>query len=787
MELSEWKKLYESDDFKKEYECPGERFGALYHKNGTKFRVWAPLAKEVVLHLYKAGTDTEEVLDTVAYDEVVASYGKGIQMNQGTKGIFEISLSGDLHGVYYTYEIRRENNGALESIETQDPYATAVGANGHRSMVVDMEKTNPMNWDMDNRFVRNADSAIIYELHVKDFSNDPHSGISEENRGKYLAFTEENTTVDSEGLFSTGISYLKELGITHVHLLPTYDFGSIDELGSSEQFNWGYDPVNYRVPEGSYATDALHGEVRIFEFKQMVKALHDAGMGVILDMVFNHTFSMDSPLQKCVPYYYYRQDEDGNLLDGASCGNETASERAMYRRYMIDTVLFFATEYHIDGFRFDLMGVHDHETMNEIRMAVNSLPKGKNILVYGEPWSAKPVSFKEPLVPANKAHIRYLDERVAVFHDGTRDAIKGSVFEAKEGGFVNGGEKDFSEEIKHSIFAWCDTDNEETPKSPKQVISYVSAHDNYTLWDKLVLTMDEEEDFVHGTGDILKTNKLIAALLQMSLGTPFFQAGEEFARTKFGDENSYISAPSINQLDWKRRVVRDELVQYYKGLIQLRKMCPVFTSDNPEIIKNFVFDMVEKSLVSYRIKKTGCLKWTQLMVVLNAGDMMRGIPVPDGKWQLLVDNESSMHFKDSPVFIEDSVNVPGHCAVILGKIMKVTADKEEFESRMKDRIPKGGKAMDFLSKVTEKLTETGKYAAEVVKDTSEIISLKNQISSLKKENKGIYEQIGRRVFEMEASKEESPFHDLFEKLKENEEQIQRLQQKVDLMKDSKRA
>lgn len=794
MELINWKKYYESEAFKNQYECPKEQFGAIYHKHETTFRVWAPVAVEVVLHLYKDGIDLPMEADDTNYQQAVTRYGTRIPMSAEKNGIFEVTLQGDLHGVYYTYEVRNRDLGSIDlttqnqknagiiNTETIDPYATASGANGYRAMVIDMEKTNPPGWEQDSRFIRSSDSAIIYELHVKDFSHDVHSGIREENRGKYLAFTEKGTTVDCEGKYSTGVDYLKELGITHVHLLPTYDFGSVDELGNSEQFNWGYDPVNYRVPEGSYASDPKHGEVRISEFKQMVKALHDAGIGVVLDMVFNHTFSLDSPLQRCVPYYYYRQREDGSLCNGSGCGNETASERAMYRSYIIDTVLFWANEYHIDGFRFDLMGVHDTETMNELRDALNALPKGKNILLYGEPWSAEPVILSDGLKPANKANIRSLNERIAVFHDGTRDAIKGSVFEAKEGGFVNGGAVP-PEEIKHSVLAWCDTQKDDTPKSPKQVISYVSAHDNYSLWDKLVLTMDETEDYVHGTEEILQCNKLIAAMLQMSLGTPFFQAGEEFARTKLGDDNSYVSSPSVNQLDWLRRVEQRELVEYYKGLIRLRKMCSVFTAKETDVVDSFVFDVLENSLVSYQIRKTGCFKWSVLYVVLNAGKTEKTVSLPCGTWQLLVDEKSSTHYNNKEKSITDSVTVTPMSAMILGRIMNVEdgcGKKKEYHKN------KGGRAMEFFAKVSEKLTETGKFAVEAVKDTSEVISLKNKISGLKKDNKSIYEEIGRTIVEREAKKEESEFKSLIERIQKNQDEMDRIQQKIDLIKENKK-
>lgn len=772
MTALEWKKIYESEEFLKQYECPAETLGMIYTKENTRFRVWAPLADSVTLCFYEKGTDTENI------DMKTFSIPPKISMNGLDNGIFECLVEGDCHGLYYTYQIERD--GTI--IETQDPYAVAVGANGKRSMVIDLALTNPVGWKQDENFERTATGLELYELHVKDFSNDIHSGIREDYRGKYLAFTESNTSVDGQGEYTSGMAYLKELGITHVHLLPTYDFGSIDETGDSDQFNWGYDPVNYNVPEGSYATDCYHGEVRIFEFKKMVKAFHDAGIGVVLDMVFNHTFSTDSAFQKTAPYYYYRQNEDGTFADASACGNETCSERAMYRKYMVESVLYWAREYHIDGFRFDLMGIHDVETMNEIRRALNRLPGGEKIIMYGEPWYANEAAMKEPAIPAIKANVRELNEDIAIFHDDIRDAIKGSVFEAREGGFVNGG-SNLENEIAHAACAYCDDISAGHPKSPKQVIRYVSAHDNYTLWDKLAATMMENPEYEEGTPEMISTNKMVAAMIQFGLGTPFFQAGEEFLRTKYGEDNSFRSSPKLNQLDWLRRVRYHEVVEYYRGLIALRKKCPIFTCQDMESVSEIKIERADNQIVAYQIEKTGYYQWRKLFVVFNASSQEQTVLLPNGVWQVLVDEKSSTKMNEAMILKEDLLEVAPHSACICGFVQEYHDRLEEKMNEAKNAVQKtGGKMMDILTKVSEKISETGKKAAETAKDQAEILSLKTQMLSCDKQVSKMYEEIGKMVFSMDAENETSPYADQIAKIKEQLSEKEKMQQKIDLIK-----
>lgn len=629
----QYKELYESEQFRKEFEVPCDDLGVTYSKEMTQFKVWSPDAEAIRVQLFGTGTDQETgAVDKGAYDFV-----------KGKNGYWKAEVPGDLQGVYYNYVVTRDE----KEIECIDPYATACGANGKRGLVLDLSTTNPSGFEKDAVWEQKNPNTALYELHIKDFSYDEHSGIKPEHRGKYLAFTEKNTSLDGAGKVSTGVSYLQSLGITHVHLLPTYDYGSIDETGDEKQFNWGYDPMNYNIPEGSYSTDARRGEVRIKEFKEMVQALHKAGIGVVMDVVYNHTFCADTSFQALAPYYYYRQNEDGSMSDGSACGNETASERFMYRQFMIQSVVYWAKEYHIDGFRFDLMGLHDTETMNLIRKALNQLPKGKSILMYGEPWKAAESPMEKGFYPADKAHIDLLDDRIAVFSDMTRDAIKGSVFEEKEPGFVNG-EDNLEKDVMSAVFAWCDGEHDGyRPKTPSQIISYVSAHDNYTLWDKLAITMQEKPDYQKRDEKLLAVNKLVAGIVMTSKGIPFFQAGEEFGRTKEGDDNSYVSSPDINKLDWMRRNEFSDLVEYYKGLIAFRNHFSAF-NDRSMYELNFIYPIcTEGGVVAYEMNNVHGHKdkWDSIIVVYNRNESPYNLTLSEGKWQKLIDKESSCLWK----------------------------------------------------------------------------------------------------------------------------------------------
>lgn len=568
----EWKKYFESEQFESEYYYGGNDLGCTLLENETRFRIWAPTAEKVTLNLYKSGNfETEDKIGE-------------LELQKAEKGTWTAVADSRLTDTYYTYTVTA--NG--ENHETQDVYSRACGVNGRRSMTVDLNSTHPQGWQEDNYRYDSSCLPVIYELHIKDFSFAESSGIPKEYRGKYKAFTVQNSSLNGEGQKPTCLAYLKKLGITHVHLLPSYDFGSVDEAGDFDtQFNWGYDPVNYNVPEGSYATDAFDGSVRIREFKEMVQALHEAGIGVIMDVVYNHTYSLDSCFQKTVPYYYYRVDENGELSNGSICGNDTASERAMYRKYMVDSVCYWAKEYHIDGFRFDLMGLHDVETMNEIRKALNELPKGKDILMYGEPWAGSDTAMKTGTIPALKKNVALLDAGIAIFNDDTRDAVKGSVFYEERPGFVNG-KKELESEICSAVRAWCGGEGNYQPHNPGQIITYVSAHDNWSLWDKLNYTLKENPDFAAKDEQILQANRFAAGIYMTCLGNMFWQAGEEAARTKLGEGDSFSSPPQLNALDWERMYQFEDLMQYYKGMLSIRKQFKAYQMRGME-----AFDLVK--------------------------------------------------------------------------------------------------------------------------------------------------------------------------------------------------
>lgn len=540
--------------------------GFTYTKDHTTFKVWAPAASQVLLKLYSTGSYRED-------DATVLSM-KQMHMDP-QNGVWSVTVDGDLHGIYYTYLIQ---NGK-KSNETQDVYSKATGVNSKRSMVVDLERTNPDNWENDKHvFVEKQTQAIIWEVHVRDFSISLTSGVSRQNRGTYLAFTEKNTKVPCTNS-PTCLSYLKELGITHVQLNPVYDFGSVDERTGVE-YNWGYDPVNYCVPEGSYSTDPYHGEVRIREFKEMVKSLHEEGIGVVMDVVYNHQYSGDdSCFEKTVPDYYFRK-QGNRYLNSSGCGNVTASEKLMYRKYMIDSLKYWVEEYHIDGFRFDLMACHDIETMNMIRQELDKIDP--RILMYGEPWTAdngdNGISGEDCCC---KNNAKKLSERIAMFNDDMRNGIKGGSDDDTKG-YIQGSSNDTYKLLAGMMGASSDTFGR-WAKCPTQCITYASAHDNLTLWDKL-LKSNYIHDYDTKQTSIIDQNKLCATLVLMSLGIPFMLAGEEFARTKRGDHNSYRSPDSVNAIDWSRSIRYKELVDYYKGLIRIRKNSELLTSSTEEAV-----------------------------------------------------------------------------------------------------------------------------------------------------------------------------------------------------------
>ena len=545
--------IFDSQDFIENQTYDGNDLGAVPNDDGsTTFKLWAPTAARVILNIFDRGEDGGTLLQS-------------IEMNKGEKGVWQLTAADCGAGLYYTYTVTT-SAGEQEAV---DPYAKSAGVNGKRGMIVDLDATNPEGWDKDtfNTAIDTYEDAVIWEVHVRDFSNAMKESAYP---GKYLAFTE--TGLKNDAGVPIGIDYLKELGITHVHLQPVYDYASVDE-STCRDFNWGYDPQNYNVPEGSYSTDPAHGEVRVKEFKQMVQALHKAGLGVVMDVVYNHTYDANSNLNKVVPYYYYRYTPSGENGGGSGCGNETASERAMYRKYMIDSVVYWATEYHIDGFRFDLMALHDLETMQAIEEALHAInPK---CLIYGEGWTGGTSELREA-DRASQANIRKITASegaagaVSVFNDAIRDGLKGSVFDSKDQAFINGKpSKDSAAKVLFGIGGGRQTAAVSWAANDSGVINYMSCHDNLTLWDKLEISCPDATE-----EEKLAMQRLGAAAVLMSRGTPLFLAGEEMLRSKDGDENSYKSSDEVNNIRWDDLTSDGEAMQmaeYYRSLIALRK------------------------------------------------------------------------------------------------------------------------------------------------------------------------------------------------------------------------
>lgn len=616
------------------------KLGVEYSKESTKFVLWAPNANNVRLALF--GKDGK--VYTNAPERI-------LDMNRGVQGTWSIDVKEDLKGEFYNYLVTNSGNER----EVTDPYAKALGVNGNRAMVVDLKATNPKDFEKDERpEVSSATGSVLYEVHVRDFSINENSGIRPDWKGKFTAFSEKGTTLTGKYV-KTGIDYLKDLGITHVHLLPAFDYETVDESNPYvPQYNWGYDPKNYFAPEGSYSTDPFSGEKRIIEFKEMVKSLHKAGIRVVMDMVYNHTYrSHDSNLNLAVPGYYYRHDSNGNFSNGSGCGNELASERFMVRKLIVDSVIYWAKEYHIDGFRFDLMGLHDIETMRQIRTELNKIDS--SILIYGEGWTGGWTPLQGDDSAAKHNIVKFEKMQIAAFSDDTRDAVKGHVFNINERGYVNG-RTGLEESIKfcivgatvkeginydrviYSRWAWAN--------EPYQCINYISAHDNYTLWDKLF--MANEDSSLEKRKNM---NKLAAAIVLTSQGIPFFQAGEEFLRTKKNQDgsfnhDSYNAPDSVNSLDWSRVNDYSDIVNYYKGLIKLRKKYKAFRmNSSEEIKKNLTFlergeSFYKENVVAYKIEdKSGKNLCNTIIVIFNPNDEEAFIDLKECGWSVLVNKE----------------------------------------------------------------------------------------------------------------------------------------------------
>ncbi|WP_397447648.1 type I pullulanase [Polaribacter sp. R77954] len=585
-----------------DYPTTNKKLWLTYTKQATTFTIWSPRANAVKLHLYKTGNDTK------AYESLA--------LHIDENGVWFKTIHKDLVGVYYTYQIYIDGKWLNE---TPGIYAKAVGVNGNRAMILNMETTNPKEWENDNYVVlQSPNDAVIYELHIRDLTIQKEANST--YPGKYLGLVESGTKTEQN--VSTAIDHIKEMGITHVHLLPTFDHYSIDETQlETPQFNWGYDPKNYNVPEGSFATNPFDASVRIKEFKTLVKAFHDAGIGVILDVVYNHTGKTEnSNFNLENPGYYYRFNNDGSYSDAAACGNETASERTMMQKFMIESVKYWTEEYHLDGFRFDLMGIHDINTMNSLATAVKNL--NPNALIYGEGWTAGDSPLPENK-RALKKHTKQMPQ-IAAFSDDLRDGIKGSVFDDKSTGFVSGA-KNKEASIKFGVvgaihhpqidYNKVNYSNKPWANKPWQAINYVSCHDNHTLFDKLKISKPGASEI-----EIKAMHKLAIAIVLTAQGTPFLHAGSEMMRTKFGEHNSYKSPDAINQINWNLKLKNADVVTYFQNLIKLRKAHPAFRMYSAkEVQENLRFLKSEDGLVAYQIKNSANNdSWATILVIYNA-------------------------------------------------------------------------------------------------------------------------------------------------------------------------
>lgn len=601
----------------------GKDLGLVYSSERSAFRIWSPVASEAELLFYKEGIGGEPV--------------SRVSMTKSVSGTWTATVKGNQVGKFYVFRVKINNEWLNE---VPDPYAKAVGVNGKRAMVVDLSQTNPEGWKNDKApSFKNPTDAIVYELHVRDASISDNSGIT--GKGKFIGLTETGTK-NEQGL-PTGLDHLKELGITHVHLLPCFDYNSVDETRLDKpQFNWGYDPLNYNAPEGSYSTDPYNAGVRIKEFKQLVQTFHKNGLRVVMDVVYNHTALTESSyFNQLVPGYYYRQDKNGKFSNATACNNEVASERAMVRKFILESVLYWAKEYHIDGFRFDLMGVHDIETMNLISKELHKV--SPSILLYGEGWTAGASPLPDA-ARALKANASKLD-RIAVFSDDIRDGIKGSVFDNNDRGFASG-KRGTEESIKFGIVASCKHPQVNYKKvnyskkpyalQPYHTVTYCECHDNHVLWDKLAISAKDATE-----AERKEMHKLALTIVLTSQGISFLHAGTEFLRTKNGNENSFDAGDSINAINWNLKSTNKDVFDYVKLLIAMRKEHPAFRMTNAQdIAKNIRFlDNQPGMTIIYTINGAAAGdKWKQILVAFNGASITKEIKLPAGSWATSIDN-----------------------------------------------------------------------------------------------------------------------------------------------------
>jgi len=616
-------RYYSSAEFEAEFTYNGTDLGATYTKERTVLRVWAPTAQEVKVRLYTHGHPDQQA------DPV-----EELAMTADVNGTWVLTLEGDHHGTYYTYLVSVDG----VTNEACDPYARTTGANGLRAMIIDLKRTDPEGWDedVDPHYDNNITDAVIYELHVRDLSVDESSGIT--NKGKYLGLIETGTT-NANGV-PTGLDHIKNLGITHIHLLPSYDYGSVDETKLDEpQFNWGYDPVNYNVPEGSYATDPYNGEIRVREFKQMVKGLHDNGISVIMDVVYNHVFDAESfCFNRIVPQYFSRVDENGYYSQGSGCKNDTASERSMVKKYIVESVKYWADEYHIDGFRFDLVGLIDTETINAVMEEVHKTHP--NVIFYGEGWTMATSLTKDGYEMCTQPNSTKVPG-FAMFNDSLRDALRGPMNNSRQTGFISGFTV-YASSVDDSVFGavnWC--------KTPTQTINYASCHDNLALFDRIVMSTKDRT-----FEEQVQMNNLAAAVVMLSQGVPFFQAGEEMLRSKpledgSFDHNSYRSPDSVNNLKWDTLddAAYQQVRDYYAGLIAFRKAHPALRMTSAEDVQanmTQIRDGIPTGTLAFHIgpKANGEENYGMFMIFNSRGSATE-VTLPEGEWTVYVQGDKA--------------------------------------------------------------------------------------------------------------------------------------------------
>ncbi|MCX6228950.1 MAG: type I pullulanase [Bacteroidia bacterium] len=612
--MRSWK--FKENDFIDFPVYEGDDLGVFWSPERTTIRIWAPTAQRIFFRLYQT------VLESKAVSE--------FQLLPDQNGTWILLIEENLEGLFYTIQVR-DATGWLK--EGPDIYARTTGANGNRGIIIDQTKSNPAHWETDLRQVKpNPTDMVIYEVHIRDFSMSASSGIK--NKGKYLGFTEAGTKLSSGE--STGLDHLKELGISHVHLLPVADFHTVDELRPTAHYNWGYDPLNYNTPEGWYSTDPCDGITRIKELKMLVQSLHTNGIGVILDVVYNHTgLNLDSYFNQTVPGYFYRLNPDGSFSNGSGCGNEIATEREMVRRYIIESIAYWAEEFHIDGFRFDLMGLFDLETMNQIRHRLDSIDP--NIFLYGEGWTAdqSPLEEKKRAIKANTKQL----DRIATFCDDMRNGLKGSPFDKKVGGFISG--INFLEEqikfaivgaVQHDqlIYDFVNTSRNGWANTPAQCVNYVSCHDNLTLFDKLQYASPEANSEL-----LERMARLAFAIIFTSQGVPFIHAGDEMLRSKGGNSDSYKSPDFVNQIEWSRKADYPDLVIFLKNCIELRRQHPAFRMMEADLVKSKLrfFGKYIPGVIAYELgEHANGDSWRRILVLHNGNNYSVEYEVPLENW-----------------------------------------------------------------------------------------------------------------------------------------------------------